>query len=89
VDVGNEDAVSMKPPGWFGWKLTVGTADLVGSGTDGDIKAAWRCLAPGPPAATHMATFAITAKAAPALDCGLEVGEFLGGTFDDLNCFES
>lgn len=86
MDVGNEDAVAMKPPGWFGWKLTVGTADVFGGGTDGDIHAAWRCASS---AGSKEVTFRVTAAAAPELDCGLGAGEFLGGNFDDLNCFET
>lgn len=37
VDVGNEKCFGMKPPGWHGWKLGVGTATKPGAGTNGDI----------------------------------------------------
>lgn len=37
VDVGNERCFNMKPPGWHGWKLGVGTASKFGAGTNGDI----------------------------------------------------
>lgn len=41
VDVGNERCFNMKPPGWHGWKLGVGTASKLGAGTNGDISVRW------------------------------------------------
>lgn len=76
VDVGNERCFNMKPPGWHGWKLGVGTASKLGAGTNGDISVAWRC---GPKAAT---------KGLLPLDCKLSLGELLSGDLDDLNCFQ-
>lgn len=36
--MGNEKCMGMKPPGWHGWKLGVGTAPKFGAGTNGAIK---------------------------------------------------
>ncbi|PRW60704.1 lipase [Chlorella sorokiniana] len=76
VDVGNERCFGMKPPGWHGWKLGVGTAPKFGAGTNGDISVSWRCGAT--PATNGLLP----------LDCKLSLGELLSGDLDDLNCFQ-
>ncbi|KAL4420183.1 hypothetical protein ABPG77_008319 [Micractinium sp. CCAP 211/92] len=76
ADIGNEKCMGMKPPGWWGWKVTVRTADVLFAGTDSDVFASWSC---GATAVTTGAQF---------LDCSVSLGEVLSGELSDVNCFE-
>ncbi|KAL4428160.1 hypothetical protein ABPG75_002249 [Micractinium tetrahymenae] len=68
--------MAMKPPGWWGWKVTVRAADVLFAGTDSDIYASWSC---GSTTVTTSQQF---------LDCSLSLGEVLSGELSDVNCFE-
>lgn len=76
VDMANAACQHMKPAGWWGWKLAVGTSTARGAGTDGDIRARWSC----------------DGKAATngwlPLDCKFTLGDALDGNWEKLNCFE-
>ena len=84
TDVGNEDCMAMRPAGWWGWKLTVNTADKLGAGTEGEILASWKC-----------GDVSMTSASLP-LDCRGLLGGLLGGWGEfledifksDQKCFE-
>lgn len=68
----------MKPPGWAGWKLTIGTKDsyYLPDGTDGQVSAGWTCAAPPKqPWGT---------AGQRGLHCGLGAGDIVGQDFDDM-----
>lgn len=66
----------MKPPGWWGWKMDVGTSPAFLSGTNGDTRVSWSCGA------------APMTNGLLPLQCGLGLGEALSGDFSDVDCFE-
>lgn len=82
VDVGNEKCVAMKPPGWAGWKLTLGTLDSSNpsDGTDGDVGVRWQC---GPanagPTTPRYLPFNCGIDPLEARDLNLEVCGWVGG----------
>ncbi|KAL4430966.1 hypothetical protein ABPG75_006222 [Micractinium tetrahymenae] len=82
VDVGNEKCVAMKPPGWAGWKLTLGTLDSSNpsDGTDGDVGVRWQC---GP------ANAGPTTPRYLPFNCGIDPLEGRDLNLEDLNCFET
>lgn len=76
VDMANAACQHMKPAGWWGWKLAVGTSTARGAGTDGNIRARWSCDGQ-----------AATNGWLP-LDCKFTLGDALDGNWEKLNCFE-
>ncbi|KAL4426801.1 hypothetical protein ABPG77_006587 [Micractinium sp. CCAP 211/92] len=82
VDVGNEKCVAMKPPGWAGWKLTLGTLDSSNpsDGTDGNVGVRWQC---GP------ANAGPTTPRYLPFNCGIDPLEARDLNLEDLNCFET
>ena len=43
VDVGNEDCMAKRAAGWWGWGVALTTANGLGAGTDGQVRASWSC----------------------------------------------
>lgn len=75
--MGNEKCVGMKPPGWVGWKVTLGTLDSSNpsDGTDGDVGVRWQCgpATAGPTTPRYM-PFNCGIDPLEARDLNLEVG---------------